>query len=169
MSLEDGETIMPPGGEGEICLRGPQVMLGYWQRPDETAKMIRGGWLHSGDIGKMDEDGFFYIVDRLKDMIISGGFKIFPRDIEEVLYRHPKIREAALVGVKDDYHGELPVAHIVVKEGETLTEQEVIAYCREQLSPYKVPKRVVFHDDLPKTLVGKILKRELKEKAPTTA
>ncbi|MBI5877761.1 MAG: long-chain fatty acid--CoA ligase [Chloroflexi bacterium] len=163
ISLDDGDTLLPTGEIGEICVRGPQIMRGYWNRPDETQRMIRNGWLHTGDIGRMDEAGFFYVVDRIKDMIIAGGFKIFPRDVEEVLYRHPKIKEAALVAVKDPYHGELPKAHIVLKDGETATPEEIIAYCREHLSPYKVPKQVEFHSDLPKTLVGKILKRKLSE------
>ncbi|MBI1800797.1 MAG: long-chain fatty acid--CoA ligase [Chloroflexi bacterium] len=163
VSIEDGETEMPVGQTGEICIQGPQVMLGYWQRPDETANMIREGWLHTGDIGRMDEDGFFYVVDRMKDMIITGGFKIFPRDVEEVLYAHPKIKEAALVGFKDPYHGELPRAYVVLKDGETATAEEIIEHCRKHLASYKVPKQVEFRSDLPKSLVGKILKRKLME------
>jgi long-chain acyl-CoA synthetase len=165
VSIEDGETEMPMGETGEICVRGPQIMLGYWQRPDETAKMIRNGWLHTGDIGKMDEDGFFFIVDRMKDMIITAGFKIFPRDVEEVLHAHPKIKEAALIGLKDPVQGELPKAYIVLREGETATAEEIIAYCKTQLAPYKVPKFVEFRSDLPKSLVGKILKKELIKEA----
>ena len=163
VNIEDGETEMAQGQPGEICVRGPQVMQGYWNKPDETAKTIRNGWLHTGDIGKMDEDGFFYVVDRMKDMIISGGFKIFPRDVEEVLYANPKVKEAALVGIKDAYYGELPKAFIVLKEGQSATADEIIAYCREQVAPYKVPKQVEFRTDLPKSLVGKILKRKLLE------
>jgi long-chain acyl-CoA synthetase len=165
VSIEDGETEMPIGETGEICVRGPQIMLGYWQRPDETAKMIRNGWLHTGDIGKLDEDGFFFIVDRMKDMIISAGFKIFPRDVEEVLHTHPKIKEAALIGIKDPAQGELPKAYIVLREGETATAEEIIAYCKTQLASYKVPKFVEFRADLPKSLVGKILKKELIKEA----
>ncbi len=167
ISIEDGETEMPVGQTGEICVKGPQLMQGYWNKPDETAKMIRNGWLHTGDIGKMDEDAFFFVVDRMKDMIIVGGFKIFPRDVEEVLYAHPKIKEAALVGIKDAYHGELPKAFIVLKDGETATADEIAAYCRAQLAPYKVPKQIEFRTELPKSLVGKILKRKLVEE--TTA
>lgn len=163
INIEDGETEMPIGETGEICIKGPQVMLGYWHKPDETAKMIRNGWLHTGDIGKMDEDGFFYVVDRMKDMIIAGGFKIFPRDVEEVLYTHPKIKEAALIGIKAPYHGELPKAFVVLKEGETATPEEIIAHCKAQLASYKVPKQVEFRQELPKSLVGKILKRKLME------
>ncbi len=163
VDVEDGETDVPVGQTGEICVKGPQLMLGYWNMPEETAKMIRNGWLHTGDIGKMDEDGFFYIVDRMKDMIISGGFKIFPRDVEEVLYSHPKVKEAALIGIKDPYHGELPKAFIVLKDGESATADEIIAFCRQHLASYKVPKQVEFRADLPKSLVGKILKRKLME------
>ena len=163
LSIEDGETELPPGQVGEICVRGPQLMQGYWNRPAETAQMIRDGWLHTGDLGRMDDDGFFFVVDRLKDMIIAGGFKIFPREVEEILYAHPKIKEAALVGIKDPTYGELPKAFIVLKEGETLTPEELIAYCRAQLASYKVPKQVEFRAELPKSLVGKILKRKLAE------
>ena len=169
VSIEDGSTDMPVGQTGEICVRGPQVMQGYWNKPDETSKTIRDGWLHTGDIGRMDEDGFFYVVDRMKDMIISGGFKIFPRDVEEVLYTHPKVKEAALVAIKDPYHGELPKAFIVLKDGESATADEIIAFCRQQLAPYKVPKQVEFRADLPKSLVGKILKRKLVEESAAAA
>ena len=170
VNIEDGETEMAQGQPGEICVRGPQLMQGYWNKPDETAKTIRNSWLHTGDIGKMDEDGFFYVVDRMKDMIISGGFKIFPRDVEEVLYANPKVKEAALVGIKDAYYGELPKAFVVLKDGQSATADELIAYCREQLAPYKVPKQVEFRTDLPKSLVGKILKRKLLEElAPAAA
>jgi long-chain acyl-CoA synthetase len=161
VSLEDGETEMATGESGEICVKGPQLMLGYWHRPDETAKMIRNGWLHTGDIGRVDADGFFYVVDRMKEMIIAGGFKIFPREVEEVLYRHPKVKEAALIGVKDAYYGELPKAVIVLKEGETATADEIIAFCKALLAAYKVPKQVEFRSDLPMNVIGKILKRDL--------
>ncbi|MEP7200401.1 MAG: long-chain fatty acid--CoA ligase [Chloroflexota bacterium] len=171
LSIEDGETEMPIGETGEICVKGPQIMTGYWNKSSETDSMIRERpstgsgerWLHTGDIGKMDADGFFYIVDRMKDMIITGGFKIFPRDVEEVLYAHPKIKEAALVGIKDPYHGELPKAFIVLHDGETATPDEIIAHCKQQLASYKIPKQVEFRTELPKSLVGKILKRKLVE------
>lgn len=161
VSIDDGETELPVGQVGEICVRGPQLMLGYCNRPDETAKVIRNGWLHTGDLGRMDEDGFFFIVDRMKEMINVGGFKVFPREVEELLYAHPKIKEAAVVGVKDPRHGELPAAFIVLKDDQALTAAEIAAYCRRHLASYKVPKQVHFRAKLPKSLVGKILKRKL--------
>jgi long-chain acyl-CoA synthetase len=170
VNMDDGVSEMKVGEAGEICVRGPQLMQGYWNQPEETSHVIRDGWLHTGDIGMVDSDGFFFIVDRMKDMIISGGYKIFPRDVEEVLYTHPKIKEAALVGIKDAYHGELPKAFIVLKEGQTATAEEIIAFCREKLASYKVPKAVEFRTELPKSLVGKILKRKLaEESAPKPA
>lgn len=163
VSIEDGKTNLPVGQVGEICVRGPQLMQGYWNRPRETASVIRDGWLHTGDLGRMDEEGFFFVVDRMKEMIITGGFKIFPREVEEILFAHPKIKEAALVGIKDAQQGELPRVFIVLREDQALTADEVIAYCRAQLASYKVPKQVEFRAELPKSLVGKILKRKLVE------
>jgi long-chain acyl-CoA synthetase len=165
VSIEDGVSDMKTGEAGEICVRGPQLMQGYWNQPAETQNVIRDGWLHTGDIGTVDADGFFFIVDRMKDMIISGGYKIFPRDVEEVLYSYPKVKEAALIGIKDAYHGELPKAYIVLKDGQTATGDEIIAFCREKLATYKVPKAVEFRSELPKSLVGKILKRKLVEES----
>jgi long-chain acyl-CoA synthetase len=164
-SIQDPETgeMLPSGQPGEICIRGPQVMQGYWNQPEETAKMLRGGWLHTGDIGVMDEDGYFSVVDRAKDMIIASGYKIFPREVEEVLYAHPKVAEAVLVGVPDEYRGEAPKAFIVLKSGEQATAEEIIAYCKERLASYKVPKQVEFRSELPKTMIGKVLRRALRE------
>lgn len=162
VDVETGQQIMPPGEEGEIIVRGPQVMKGYWRMPTETANVLRDGWLHTGDIGYMDERGFFYVVDRKKDMIISGGAKVFPREVEEVLYQHPGVREVAVVGVPDPYWGEAVRAYIVPREGAHLDEAEVIQFCKERLAAYKVPKSVEFRDELPKTLVGKILRRALR-------
>lgn len=164
-TIQDPDTgeMLPPGQPGEICIRGPQVMQGYWNRPEETEMMLRGGWLHTGDIGIMDQDGYFSIVDRAKDMIIASGYKIFPREVEEVLYAHPKIAEAVLVGIPDEYRGEAPKAFIVLKPGEQATAEEVIAYCRERLASYKVPKQVEFRSELPKTMIGKVLRRALRE------
>ena len=160
---ETGEEL-PLGEVGELAVRGPQVMKGYWNRPEETAKALRNGWLHTGDMAKMDEEGYFYIVDRKKDMIISGGFNIYPREVEEVLYEHPKILEAAVIGVPHEYKGEAVKADIVLKKGEVLSKEEVIAFCEERLAHYKVPKEVEFVSDLPKSMIGKVLRRELKEK-----
>ncbi len=162
VDVETGQHILPPGEEGEIIVRGPQVMKGYWRMPTETANVLRDGWLHTGDIGYMDERGFLYVVDRKKDMIISGGAKVFPREVEEVLYQHPGVREAAVVGVPDPYWGEAVKAYIVPREGVHLEEAEVIQFCKERLAAYKVPKSVEFRDELPKTLVGKILRRALR-------
>lgn len=162
VDLATGTQDMPPGEEGELIVRGPQVMSGYWRMPKETDATLRDGWLYTGDIAKMDEDGYVYIVDRKKDMIIAGGFNIYPREIDEVLYEHPKIMDAVSVGVPDTYRGETLKAFVVVKPGESLTEEEVIKYCKSKLAAYKVPKSVEFRDSLPKTMVGKILRKELR-------
>jgi long-chain acyl-CoA synthetase len=163
VDLEEGTRDMPVGEDGELILAGPQVMAGYWKRDDETAATIRNGWLYTGDIAKMDDDGYFYIVGRKKDMIIAGGYNIYPREIDEVLYEHPKVLEAAAVGVPDARRGETVKAFIVVQPGETLSEEDVIAFCRERLAPYKVPRMVEFRDDLPKSTVGKVLRRVLRD------
>ncbi|HLZ22512.1 MAG TPA: long-chain fatty acid--CoA ligase [Ktedonobacterales bacterium] len=160
---ENSWDFLPAGEQGEIVVRGPQVMRGYWNRPDETEKVLRDGWLKTGDIGMMSEDGYFTIVDRAKDIIIAGGLKIFPREVDEVLYAHPKVLEAAAVGVPDEYRGETVRAYIVVKPGETLTEEELLEYCKQHLAPYKVPKQFEFRTELPKTLVGKVLRRTLRD------
>ncbi|MDA8440755.1 MAG: long-chain fatty acid--CoA ligase, partial [Peptococcaceae bacterium] len=167
VDLETGTVDLPSGEVGELLIRGPQVMLGYWNLPNETASTLRDGWLYTGDIAKMDEDGFFYIVDRKKDMIIAGGFNIYPRDIEEVLYEHPKVKEAIVIGVPDAYRGETVKAFVVLRDGETCTSEELVNYCRQKLAAYKVPKLVEFRDSLPKTAVGKILRRTLQEQEQT--
>ena len=163
VDVETGEHGMPVGESGELIVRGPQVMRGYWNMPEETAMALRNGWLYTGDIGRMDEDGYFYIVDRKKDMIISGGMNVYPREIEEVLYEHPKVLEAAVIGVPDPHWGETPKAFVVLRPGETATAEEIIDFCRRRLARYKVPKHVEFRDELPKTPVGKILRRALRE------
>lgn len=163
VDLETGTRELAPGEVGELIVKGPQVMKGYWNRPEDTAHSLRDGWLYTGDVAKMDEDGYFYIVDRKKDMIITGGFNVYPREVEEVLYEHPKIKEAAVVGVPDEYSGERVKAVVVPKEGETLSEEEVIQWCRQKLTGYKVPRFVEFRDELPLSLVGKVLRRALKE------
>ena len=154
---------MGTGELGEILLKGPQLTQGYYKKPDETAKAIRDGWFYTGDIGYMDEEGYLYIVDRKKDMIIVSGFNVYPRDIDEVLFEHPKIKEACAVGIPDPYRGETIKAFVALKEGETMTAEEVTAFCREKLTGYKVPKQVEFMDDLPKSTVGKVLRRKLRE------
>ncbi|WP_027364169.1 long-chain-fatty-acid--CoA ligase [Desulfotruncus alcoholivorax] len=163
VDLETGEKELPPNEIGELCIKGPQAMKGYWNMPEETAKTLRDGWIYTGDIAKMDEDGYFYIVDRKKDMIIAGGFNIYPRDIEEVLFEHPKILEAVVAGVPDPYRGETVKAFIVLKEGQQATEEEIIDYCKNNLAKYKVPKLIEFRTELPKTIVGKVLRRTLRE------
>jgi long-chain acyl-CoA synthetase len=163
MDLETGTKEMPMGEPGELIIRGPQVMKGYWNMPDETAKTLRNGWLYTGDIATMDEEGYFKIVDRKKDMIIASGFNIYPRDVEEVLYEHPKVKEAVVAGIPDPYRGETVKAYIILKEGQTATEKEIIEFCRDKMAKYKVPTAVEFRTELPKTTVGKILRRMLVE------
>lgn len=163
VDMEVGSIPMPPGKLGELIVRGPQVMKGYYNRPDETAGAVRNGWLYTGDLGYMDEDGYFFIVDRKKDMIISSGYNIYPREVDEILYAHPKIMEAVTVGLPHKTRGEIIKVYIVLKEGESMDRSEVIAYCREKLAGYKVPRQVEFRDSLPKTMVGKVLRRALRE------
>ena len=151
------------GETGEILLKGPQVTQGYYKNPEETANAIRDGWFYTGDIGYMDDEGYLFIVDRKKDMIIASGFNIYPRDIDEVLFEHPKIKEACAVGIPDPYRGETVKAFVVPKEGETLTAEEVTTFCREKLAAYKVPKIIEFMDELPKSAIGKVLRRKLRE------
>jgi long-chain acyl-CoA synthetase len=165
MDLETGTREMPVGEIGEIAIRGPQVMKGYWNKPEETALVLRDGWLYTGDVAKKDEDGYFYIVDRKKDMIIAGGYNIYPREVEEVLFECPKIKEAAVIGVPDSYRGETVKAFVVLKEDQAATKDtadEIIAFCRKRMASYKVPRLVVFRDSLPKSGVGKYLRRELR-------
>jgi long-chain acyl-CoA synthetase len=168
VSLEPDENgkykFMDVGQEGELVARGPQVMKGYYNNPDETTKTIDAdGWLHTGDIAKMDKDGYFYIVDRKKDLIIASGYNIVPREVEEVLFMHPKVMEAAVVGVPDVKRGESVKAFVVLKEGQSSTPEEIRAFCKEHLAPYKVPSAVDFRKELPKTQVGKVLRRMLVE------
>jgi long-chain acyl-CoA synthetase len=163
MDGETGKKEMAIGEVGELVIRAPQVMKQYWNRPEETDNVLRGGWLYTGDMAKIDEDGFFFIVDRKKELILAGGFNIYPREIEEVLYEHPKIKEVSCFGVPDPYRGETVKVAIVLKEGETATEEEIVEFCRERLARYKIPKLVEFRDQLPKSLIGKILRRVLVE------
>lgn len=161
-SVETGEPL-PVGEIGELVVKGPQVMKGYWNRPEETQEVLKDGWLHTGDMGYMDEEGYFYIVDRKKDMIIASGYNIYPREIEEVLYEHPAVKEVVVAGVPDPYRGETVKAYIVLKEGTTVTEDELNKFARKNLAAYKVPRKYEFRDELPKTTVGKILRRQLVE------
>ncbi|MBC7754169.1 MAG: AMP-binding protein [Moraxellaceae bacterium] len=163
---EDGKDITMSGERGEICIKGPQVMQGYYNQPAETAKSIIDGWFSTGDIGTMDKDGFFKIVDRKKDMILVSGFNVYPNEVEDVIALHPKVKEVAAIGVADEHSGEV-VKVCIVKADESLTEKEVIEFARLSLTNYKVPKKVVFMQDLPKTNVGKILRRALRDQNPS--
>ena len=154
---------MPPGERGEVVLRGPKVFKGYWRDPDATSTAFKGGWFHTGDIGVRDEDGYVYIVDRLKDMIVSGGENIASSEVERVLYEHDAVVEVAVVGRPDERWGEVPVAFVVATAGTTTSPEELVEHCRGQLAKFKVPKDVVFVDELPRNPSGKVLKRELRD------
>lgn len=162
--VDDEDNDVAPGEPGELCIRGPQVMVGYWQRPDATEEVLKNGWLHTGDVVTVDGEGFIRIVDRKKDMILVSGFNVYPNEIEDVLMQHPKVREAAAIGVPSDLSGEA-VKVCIVKKDPSLTKEEVLDHCRRQLTGYKVPKIIEFRDELPKTNVGKILRRELRDEA----
>ena len=159
----DGSADLPPGESGEIVLRSPTLMLGYYNQPQATAEALRDGWLYTGDVGQMDAEGYFTITDRKKELIIVGGFNVFPREVDEVLALHPKVQEAAAVGIPDERLGERVRACVVLREGETATAEELIAFCRERLVGYKVPAEVEFRTSLPKNMIGKVLRRELRE------
>jgi long-chain acyl-CoA synthetase len=161
VSVEDGKTDMLIGESGELLLKGPMVMKGYYNMPEETAETLRDGWLHTGDIAKMDEDGYFYILDRKKELIKPGGLQVWPREVEEVIMSHPKVLEAGVAGIPDARSGEAVKAWVVLKQGKTATFDELCDYCRKHMAAYKVPKDIEFIDELPKTQVGKLLRREL--------
>ncbi|MBI4715430.1 MAG: long-chain fatty acid--CoA ligase [Nitrospirae bacterium] len=159
---ETGREDVPPGGVGELTIRGPQVMAGYWNRPEETAAVLRDGWLHTGDLARMDADGYFFIMERKKDMIKSGGENVYPREVEEILFRHPKVAEAVVVGMPDSFKGEAVKAVVVLNEGMTATPEEIIEFCKKDLARFKVPSVVEFCDELPKNILGKVLRREVR-------
>jgi len=165
VKIVDEEMVEVPAGQvGELIVKGDCVMMGYWKRPTATDETIINGWLRTGDLGKIDEEGYIYIVDRKKDLIISKGINIYPREIEEVLYLNPSIKAAAVIGIKDDHSGEIPVAYIELDtEKEAITEKEIKSYLKEHLANFKIPKHVYFLEELPKTATGKVLKRVLKE------
>ncbi|AZB44934.1 long-chain fatty acid--CoA ligase [Bacillus sp. FJAT-42376] len=165
VDVATGLDELASGELGELIIKGPQVMKGYWNMPEETAAALRDGWLFTGDLAKMDEDGYVYIVDRKKDLIIASGYNIYPRDVEEVLYEHPAVREAVVIGVPDPYRGETVKAILVCKEGISADPADIIEFCRKQMAAYKVPTEVEFRSELPKTNVGKILRRALREEA----
>ncbi|MEX0833427.1 MAG: long-chain fatty acid--CoA ligase [Actinomycetota bacterium] len=163
VAIDEPDRELAPGQEGELLIMGPQVMLGYWNRPDETAMTIRNGWLHTGDVAVMEDDGFFRIVDRIKDMVKVSGFNVYPTEVEDVLYGNPKIAKVCVVGVPDDESGEVLKAYVVLKEGESATPEEIIEWARKDLTGYRVPKSVEFRDSLPETIIGKVLRRVLLE------
>lgn len=163
--VDEDDTDVPQGAEGEILLRGDNILVGYWRNPEATAEALRGGWFHTGDIATVDEDGYYTIVDRKKDMINAGGFKVWPREVEEVLYRHPAIKEAAVVAMPDAYVGERPMAFVALKDGQQATADDLTAYCKEHLATFKIPRHIEFRDDLPKLPTGKVLRRVLRDEA----
>jgi long-chain acyl-CoA synthetase len=160
--VDDGGHPLGPGQPGELVVRGAQVMAGYWRKPEETAEVLRGGWMHTGDVGFFDEAGWFYLVDRKKDMISASGFKVWPREVEDVLYGYPGVREAAVVGAPDDYRGETVLAYVSAEPGSRLETEAISRYCRERLAAYKCPRQIMVLDDLPKTATGKIMRNVLK-------
>ncbi len=166
VDLEDPSKELPPGEVGEIVDSGPIIVPGYWQKPEETKHAIRDGWLYTGDVGKMDEDGWFYVVDRKKDMIVASGYKVWPRDVEDVIYQHPAVKETAVVGVPDPYRGETVKAFVALKEGMegSVTPDDIIAFCKTRMAAYKYPRQVEFVSEIPKTLTGKFLRRSLRER-----
>jgi long-chain acyl-CoA synthetase len=164
VDVETGTRELPAGEAGEICFKGPQVMKGYYQNPGETAQVLKDGWLYTGDIGFLDDDGYLTIVDRKKDLIVAGGYNVYPLEVDEALYGHPKVLEACTIGIPDEYRGETVKAFVVLKPGETADAEELIAHCRKTLAPYKIPKFIEFIDELPKSAVGKVLRRELRER-----
>lgn len=163
--VDDNDQLCAIGEAGELCVRGPQIMAGYWHRPDETAKTVVDGWMHTGDVGFMDRNGWFYLVDRKKDMIIASGFKVWPREVEDVLYSHPAVREVAVIGLRDRYRGETVKAFVSLNGSGTCTEAELIAHCRTHLAAFKCPAAVTILSDLPRTTSGKIMRHALREKS----
>jgi long-chain acyl-CoA synthetase len=162
VSIDDGVTEVPDGEAGEMIMKGPLIMKEYWDNPEETADQLKEGWLHTGDVAIRDEDGYCFIVDRIKDMIIAGGYNIYPREIDEVLFQHPKVQDAVAVGISDEYRGETVKAFVVLKPGEECSPDDIIVFCKEKLAAYKVPKTVEFRDELPKSAIGKVLRKILR-------
>ena len=163
VSLDDSTRKLPLGETGEICVTGPQVMAGFWNRPEETRAVLSGGRLRTGDVGYLDEDGFLFIVDRIKDLIITGGFNVYPRMVEEALYQHPAVEEAAVCGVPDKHRGEVVKAFVKLRDGMSLTGGELRGFLKDKLAPFEIPRKVEFREEIPKTLVGKPLRRQLVE------
>jgi long-chain acyl-CoA synthetase len=164
VDLDNPDLVLKQGEVGELAIRGPQVMKGYWNMPKESEMALRNGWLLTGDIARMDEDGYFYIVDRKKDMVNVGGLKVYPREVEELLFEHPAVKEVAVIGMPDSFSGEVVRAYVVLKDqAAKVSEKEVIEFCAARLAKYKVPRKVEFVPELPKTLIGKVLRRKLRE------
>jgi long-chain acyl-CoA synthetase len=163
VDIETGEKELPPGEIGELIVKGPQVMKGYWKMPEETAEVLRNGWLYTGDIGKMDEDGYFYITDRKKDLIKYKGYSVYPRELEDVLYEHPAVKLCGVIGKPDPVAGEIPKAFVVLKEGMTATEEELMKFVNEKVAPYKAIRELEIRKELPLSAVGKVLRRVLRE------
>jgi long-chain acyl-CoA synthetase len=161
--VDETGADLPVGEIGELVTDGPQVVPGYWGKPEATAESLPGGRLHTGDVGFMTPDGWFFIVDRKKDMINAGGYKVWPREVEDVLYTHPAVREAAVIGIPDEYRGESVKAYVSLQAGASVTPEEITAFCKERMAAYKYPRQVEFVDELPKTVTGKILRRELRQ------
>ena len=159
--VENPKRQMPLGEKGEVCVAGPQVMAGYWRRPEETATSIVDGRLHTGDVGYMDDDGYIFLVDRMKDLIICGGYNVYPRVIEEAILLHPAVEEVTVIGVPDEYRGEAPKAFVKLGSGQSFGEDDLKAFLQDKLSPIEMPVYIEFRDDLPKTLIGKLSKKEL--------
>jgi long-chain acyl-CoA synthetase len=163
--LGDDGTPLPPGEIGEIATKGPQVVPGYWHKPEETANAFRDGRVRTGDVGFRDEEGWFYLVDRSKDMIVAAGYKVWPREVEDVLYEHPSVREAAVIGVPDAYRGETVKAFVSLRAGTTATPEELMAFSKQRMAAYKYPREIEIRDELPKTVTGKILRRTLRDES----
>jgi long-chain acyl-CoA synthetase len=161
--VDEAHNEVPPGDPGEIIIRGPNIMKGYFNNPEETGKVLQSGWLHSGDIGRLDEDGYLFIVDRIKDMIISGGLNIYPNEVEEVLYTHPAVEECAVVGMPHEEYGEAVSALVKIKRGFNCSDADLIEHCKKQIASYKSPKKIHFVEAFPKSPAGKILKREIRD------
>ena len=163
VDVENGIEDVKPGDPGEMFIKGPAVMKGYWNNPDETQKQLVDGWLHTGDIARADEDGYLYIIDRKKDMVIAGGFNIYPREIDEVLYQHPQVAEAMAVGVPNDYRGKRSRLSSFSNPARQVSDKEIMTFCKQKLAAYKVPKLVEFRESLPQSAVGKLLRKILRE------
>jgi long-chain acyl-CoA synthetase len=163
VDLDTGTKGLSPGEVGEVCIKGPQVMQGYWNKPEETKNVLRDSWVYTGDIGREDEDGYLYIVDRKKDMLIYKGYNVYPRDLEELMAKHPAVQQCAVIGKLDPEGGEIPVAFVVLKGGATATAGELLDYCAQNVAPYKKIRQVIFKKELPISGVGKVLKKELRK------